>query len=103
MDSNSKKQNREKITVGKMINLYCKKHHGNQRCAECEALYDYASQKIHLCTFGENKPVCAQCEIHCYKPEMRTQIRKVMRYSGSRMFIKHPLLTFYHLIASRRK
>ena len=31
----------------------------------------------------EQKTFCANCKVHCYKPEMREQIRKVMRFSGT--------------------
>ena len=33
----------------------------------------------------------------CYKPEMREQIRTVMRWSGPRMLFVHPVLAVLHM------
>ncbi|MFA6807949.1 MAG: nitrous oxide-stimulated promoter family protein [Eubacteriales bacterium] len=96
---------REKTTVEKMINIYCKKNHSthNVRCHDCEELYQYSIGKIEKCIFGENKPVCSKCKINCYKPDMREAIKKVMRFSGPKMLFKHPILTLYHLIDSKKQ
>jgi hypothetical protein len=34
---------------------------------------------------------------------MRQQIRAVMRYSGPRMIIRHPMLALAHLVDTRRE
>jgi len=34
---------------------------------------------------------------------MREKIRAVMRYAGSRMFYRHPILTLFHFIDGFRK
>ena len=52
--------------------------------------------------FGVNKPVCSECKIHCFKPEMRSQIKEVMRFAGPRMNFKHPVLAIHHLIRKCR-
>jgi len=92
---------RETKTVRLMIELYCKNHHGSGGiCDRCKDLADYAVKRIEKCPFGPDKPVCSDCTVHCYKPDMRTQIREVMRFSGPRMTLRHPLLAFDHL---RRK
>ena len=36
--------------------------------------------------------------VHCYQPQMREQIRQVMRYSGPRMLFHHPVMAIRHLI-----
>lgn len=99
-----KRLQRERLTVEKMINIYCRGVHrtGKGRCDKCEQLLQYASKRIEKCVHGENKPVCAKCPIHCYRPEMREEIKKVMRYAGPRMLYKHPVLAFYHLLDSRK-
>ena len=33
----------------------------------------------------ETKTFCSNCRAHCYRLEMREEIRKVMRFSGPRM------------------
>jgi hypothetical protein len=91
---------RERRTIAVMIGIYC---HGRHRraagmCQDCEQLYAYAVERIDKCRFGENKPTCAKCAVHCYKPQMRQQVRDVMRYAGPRMLLSHPILTIRHYI-----
>ncbi|MGI6450732.1 MAG: nitrous oxide-stimulated promoter family protein [Desulfitobacteriia bacterium] len=96
---------REKKTVRAMIRIYCRAKHqtGSEICPECEKLYGYAGQRIDNCPFGVHKPVCAKCSIHCYRSEMRGKIIEVMRYSGPRMFLKHPVLTLFHFWDAKYK
>jgi len=83
-----------------MIALYCHKHHniGDGLCPECQALVEYAHLRLDHCKFGERKPSCQKCPVHCYQPEMREAIRKVMRYAGPRMFWHHPLAAIRYTI-----
>ncbi len=94
---------RESITVGHMVRLYCRYHHGRTLCADCRQLLEYASERLERCPFQEGKTTCARCPVHCYRPEMRERVRQVMRYSGPRMTFRHPYLALRHLIDSRRK
>lgn len=66
-------------------------------CPQCQALLDYAHKRLEHCKFGEDKPSCTRCPVHCYKPAMRQQIRQVMRYSGPRMLLHNPVLAIRHL------
>ena len=66
-------------------------------CPQCQALLDYAHQRLERCKFGEDKPSCTRCPVHCYKPAMREQIRQVMRYSGPRMLLHDPIMAIRHL------
>ena len=59
--------------------------------------------RIHKCPFMETKTFCSACKVHCYKPEMREKIRAVMRFSGPRMLLYHPILAIWHLICSMRE
>ncbi len=43
------------------------------------------------------KPFCAKCPIHCFSTEESEQIRAVMKTSGMKMFLHHPLLCLRHL------
>ena len=83
-----------------MIGLYCRRHHhpAAALCSDCQHLADYAMQRIERCPFKENKPTCANCTIHCYKPDMRQQVRQVMRYAGPRMLLYHPYLAVMHFV-----
>jgi len=93
---------REAKTIRAMIALYCRghRHAADGLCEECSALKDYALRRVEKCRFGEGKPACAKCAVHCYKPEMRARIREVMRYAGPRMLIRHPRLAILHLLDS---
>ena len=83
-----------------MIHLYCSLNHSNTDgiCSECQTLQDYAFQRLLNCPFHEDKPVCANCTVHCYKQDMREKIKQVMRFSGPKIFFRHPYLSVMHLI-----
>jgi hypothetical protein len=91
-------------TVRAMIGIYCRAHHWSARelCADCTKLLAYAGERIAKCPFGIDKPVCNHCTVLCYKPAMRVEIQRVMRYAGPRMPVLHPLLALRHLLRSRR-
>ena len=72
----SKKETKDRITREKemlpeMVKIYC---HG-----------------VH-----KTKNFCSQCPCHCYKPAMREKIRAIMRYSGPRIMLYHPLVGSLH-------
>ena len=99
------KRHREKKVVSLMIKLYCnKKHHANKGlCEDCAILDAYAKLRSDKCPFMETKTFCSNCKVHCYKPEMREKIREVMRFSGPRMMLYHPVLAVRHVIESKRE
>ena len=102
MDINKKREN-EKEMVSLMIRLYCRKNHKTKElCSECAELDRYARERSDRCPFMENKTFCSNCKVHCYKPEMREKIRKVMRFSGPRMMLYHPVMAIKHLILSKK-
>ncbi|MHA1925041.1 MAG: nitrous oxide-stimulated promoter family protein [Candidatus Thorarchaeota archaeon] len=85
---------REKRTVEKMIRFHCERKHKTESpnlCEDCEELLDYSLQRLNHCQFGEEKPTCRKCPVHCYRPSMREKIRLVMRFSGPRLAIRMPL------------
>jgi Nitrous oxide-stimulated promoter len=95
---------REKRTVSAMMALYCRAKHstGDTLCGDCRTLESYALARLDRCPFADNKPTCAKCPVHCYKPDMRAAIREVMRYAGPRMLRRHPLLALTHQLDSLR-
>lgn len=99
------KRQREKKTVALMIRLYCKKKHGTKKelCMECQELHDYAMLRSDKCPFMETKTFCSNCKVHCYKPAMREKIREVMRFSGPRMMLYHPVMAVRHVIESKKE
>ncbi len=87
-------------TVEAMIGLYCSGIHGEKTlCSECSDLLEYARSRLEKCPYGKDKPACARCPVHCYRPPMREKIRAVMRYAGPRMIYRHPLLALRHMLA----
>ncbi len=101
-----KKREKEKRTVSEMIALYCRKNHKTAKgrlCEECTRLRDYAVERSDKCPFMENKTFCSNCRVHCYKPEMREAIRRVMRFSGPRMIMYHPIMAISHVIACKKE
>jgi len=88
---------REWQTVTAMLHIYCRDQHGGALCDECRQLEHYVSRRLDRCHFGEEKPTCAQCPVHCYQRDRREQIKAVMRYAGPRMLWRHPALSLWHL------
>lgn len=96
----SRRIRREKKTIGVMIGMYCRACHGTAGalCDECGALLTYAHRKIDACVFHDHKPVCNACRVHCYPRGMREEVRTVMRFSGPRMLVSHPVLGVLHML-----
>lgn len=81
-----------------MVAIYCRAQHGRSGlCPSCRALVAYAEHRLDRCVFGDEKPTCANCPIHCYRSEPREQMREVMRFAGPRMLLRHPVLALLHL------
>jgi hypothetical protein len=96
---------REFETIMAMLRMYCGAHHGSHGaalCHDCGELRDYARRRLERCVFGEAKPTCANCTVHCYKASMRERVRQVMAWAGPRMTLRHPVLAVRHLIDRRR-
>lgn len=105
MERSHKRLDRERRTIAHMVDLYCADHHGRvgALCAECHELMNYAEARLRKCPYGEDKPTCANCPIHCYKPARRDQVRRVMRYAGPRMLLRHPVLAIRHQLDGLRR
>ena len=100
---------RELATLSAMVDIYCRGHHAAQRsprvdlCGECRELMAYATRRLDRCVFGDDKPTCASCKVHCYNAAMRERVRVVMRHAGPRMLWRHPILALAHLVDGRAK
>ncbi len=92
---------RERKTIQLMVQLYCHKqgHSADgSLCRDCAALLAYALQRIDRCPFKAAKPACRTCPVHCYKKDMRAQVRRVMAFAGPWMLLVHPILTIRHYL-----
>ena len=82
-----------------MIRLYCRKKEGNKTlCSDGRELEEYAHKRLSACKYGEQKTSCKKCPTHCYRKDKRDKIREVMRFSGPRMILYHPIEAIRHLI-----
>lgn len=98
---------REKKTVEAMVRLYCAEHHqaaasraeavADDLCESCRTLLTYSHQRLDRCPYGDDKPSCKACPIHCYRPAERESMRLVMREAGPRMLWRHPWRAVVHL------
>ena len=101
MKSTDSKREQEKRVVAQMIRIFCKKqHHQGDLCPDCREVLSYAMDRSDHCPFMESKTFCSSCKVHCYRPEMREKIRRVMRFSGPRMLLHHPVLAVWHVACS---
>jgi hypothetical protein len=90
---------REKTIISAMIALNCRLHHNTEvvLCEECKRLEEYAHKRLLKCTFGNRKPACKQCPVHCYAKAEREQMRELMKKTGPKMLFHHPVYALEHL------
>jgi hypothetical protein len=107
VDLSSPRLQREFRTMQRMVGIYCGGQHrpagASTSCPECDDFLAYAQQRLAKCPYGEHKPTCARCPIHCYKPAQRERARIVMRYAGPRMMLRHPWLGLLHVLDKLRR
>ena len=94
-------QAEEAVLIERMIRFFCVHRHTpppGKLCADCATLLIYAQQRIAHCHFGEEKPTCRKCPIHCYNPGKRQQIKDVMKFAGPRMLARGDVAALKHLL-----
>ena len=96
-------------TIVAMTHIYCRDHHSLKNhgsisglCAECSEFKDFAEYRLSKCPYGQDKPTCKYCPVHCYKKDMKELARTIMIYSGPRMLLRHPILAIRHLLHDRK-
>ncbi|SRR5574344_907720 len=96
------KIDKDKEVVAFMIRLYCHKKEGNMDlCDSCKELLRYSEIRLEHCRFGDKKPSCKSCKVHCYRSDMRERMKQVMRFSGPRMLLYAPVLAFNHFFLNK--
>ncbi len=93
---------RQAETLRVMIEMYCRAHHQggsgpSHVCRDCEELTAYALKRLACCPFGQDKPTCDHCKVHCFRPEYKEKIRQAMAYAGPRLLLRHPIMSLDHL------
>ena len=100
----------------KFVSIFCREKHGDRPksdfqlknvdleqftpdrislCNECDKLLGHALTKLSLCPYNP-KPKCKNCTTHCYRPEYRRQIRKVMGFVGPYLIKRGHLGMLFH-------
>lgn len=98
------KRKAEQEMVRKMIGIYCRGKHKSKKgtlCPQCAALADYADARAEHCPRMAEKTFCSACPHPCYRPEMRAEMKQVMRYAGPRMLLYDPVAALRHLLLTR--
>lgn len=92
-------------TIRLMTEIYCHAHHGtdSELCEECQAFFEYARKRLACCPYGDKKPVCKKCRIHCFGKDFKTKAKEIMAYSGPRLMLRHPILSLRHIAAVFRE
>jgi predicted amidophosphoribosyltransferase len=91
---------KDQLILEQFVHIYCEGKHkptDGQLCADCGDLLSYSLQRLERCP-QDPKPACKHCEIHCYKPAYREQIRDVMRYSGKRLLLQGRFDLLWHYL-----
>jgi hypothetical protein len=98
------KQQKEVGLSERMIRLYCHDRHATKDdlCAECANLLEYVKARVARCPYGEDKPTCRCCPIHCYRPAERERIKEVMRHSGPRLLLRGDIGAVMHMLHDRK-
>ena len=97
---------RERLTIAKMVGIYCCDQHFSPRdhlCAECQKFLNYAERRLKKCPYGEDKPTCSNCPVHCYKPAQRAEAKNIMQWAGPRILFRHPWLAVAHKLDGFRR
>lgn len=93
-------------TMQAMVEIYCKVHHplkpARDVCLQCSEFLSYANTRLDRCPYGQQKPTCNKCPVHCYKPQMKQRAREIMMFAGPRMLLPHPIMAIKHLLAERK-
>ncbi|HCM89632.1 MULTISPECIES: nitrous oxide-stimulated promoter family protein [Vagococcus] len=92
----------EKKTVKAMIEIYYKRYQDETHQIEKDDVESYAMARLNYCRFGEEKPTCKVCPVHCYKKSYKDKMQQIMRYSGPRMLIYHPVMSVEHFMKEWR-
>ena len=78
----AQKRQKEKDLISLMIRFYCEKHHHTKAheplCDECAELEKYAHTR--------------------YSKEMRARVKEVMKSTGPRLLLHHPILVIKHAL-----
>lgn len=102
----AKRREIEKDVMLEMVEIYCRGNHkdvnrqGKRLCPECMKFYEYTCVRTDKCPFMETKTFCNQCPVHCYNKTYRPVVKEVMKYSGPRLCLHHPVPVALHMVTT---
>ena len=109
---------RDLATLARFIDFYCRRRHRLaprspvrikthdvdamvrkplELCSSCRKLLAHAFVKRMRCPLSP-KPACKHCSSHCYHPNYRRDIQRVMKFSGPRLVLSGGLDYLRHLL-----
>jgi hypothetical protein len=111
----TKKERKDLRVLVSFTAVYCQHHHDSamsgvdvgsemsqplvagkyQICPDCREFLAYAVARRIQCPL-DPKPVCKQCEVHCYKPVYRQRVKDIMRFSGKHLLLRGRLDLLWH-------
>ena len=94
---------KEKANIRKAFGIYCHSHHGtsgDKLCPKCTALLATVMTKMNRCPYGITKPICDRCERPCFGAKQTQEFLKIMDSTSKRMFLRHPMMSVKHKLAS---
>lgn len=109
----TRKEKKDLKILALFTSVYCRDHHEETRmplddlpdslkaleryqcCSECLDFLQYAIERRLKCPL-EEKPVCKDCKIHCFRPGHRERVREVMRYSGKSLIRRGRIDLLWH-------
>lgn len=99
------RRNKKHLISEKMIKMYCQgnKHVTNKLnesmlCDTCDDLLKYSEFRTSKCPYISKTLYCVNCPTPCYKQEYREKMQSVMKYSGPRFLLKHPIYFIDHYL-----
>lgn len=94
---------KEKEHIRKTFGEYCNANHGTtdgKLCAKCTAVLSTVLIKISRCPYSIGKPICEQCETHCFGERFTNEFLAIMKGGQRKMLLSHPIMTVKHKLAS---
>lgn len=69
-------------------------------CPDCYSLCKEVTAHTSRCPHMAYKSFCHYCPRPCYRKERLEAVKPVMKYSGPRLILRHPILAIRHLITT---
>lgn len=113
----SRKERKDLKVLALFTSVYCRAHHSDRRekltgvdpqlaglglerhrvCADCREFLVYAFERRLRCPL-DPKPSCKHCQVHCYRPGHRDQVREIMRFSGKHLIRRGRIDLLWHYL-----